>query len=97
MCTALQFQQFFGRNLDLDDSYEEKVTITPRNYVFKFRHQKEMKNHFALIGMAYTQDNYPLYYDATNEHGLSMAGLNFPQNAQYFPLAADKENLAPFK
>lgn len=56
-----------------------------------------MKNHFALIGMAYTQDNYPLYYDATNEHGLSMAGLNFPQNAQYFPLAADKENLAPFK
>ena len=38
---------------------------------------------FALIGMAYICDDYPLYYDATNEKGLSMAGLNFPGNAVY--------------
>lgn len=97
MCTALQYNKFFGRNLDLDYSYEEKVTITPRNYVFKFRHQKNIEKHYAMIGMAFTQDNYPLYYDASNEYGLSMAGLNFPNNAQYGDLDAHKDNIAPFE
>ena len=36
-----------------------------------------------MIGMAKVEQNYPLYYEATNEKGLSMAGLNFPGNADY--------------
>ncbi|MDO4721023.1 MAG: linear amide C-N hydrolase, partial [Peptostreptococcaceae bacterium] len=94
MCTALQYNKYFGRNLDLDYSYEEKVTITPRNYVFNFRHQESIEHHYAMIGMAFTQDDYPLYYDATNEYGLSMAGLNFPNNAKYFELDGEKDNIA---
>ena len=36
-----------------------------------------------MLGMAYTVEDYPLYYDAANEAGLCMAGLNFVQNAHY--------------
>jgi len=32
-----------------------------------------------MIGMAYVVDDYPLFYDATNEKGLSIAGLKFPR------------------
>lgn len=27
------------------------------------------ESHFAMVGMAYIADGYPLYYDATNEKG----------------------------
>lgn len=47
--------------------------------------------------MAAVIDNYPLYYDATNEHGLSMAGLNFPGNAVYLPPKKDYDNITPFE
>jgi choloylglycine hydrolase len=47
--------------------------------------------------MATVSDGYPLYYDATNEKGLSIAGLNFPDNAVYFPKSESKENVAPFE
>lgn len=40
---------------------------------------------------------YPLYFDATNEKGLSMAGLNFPENADYKELVEGKDNIAPFE
>ena len=33
-----------------------------------------MPRHYAIIGMAHLAGGYPLYYDATNEAGLSMAG-----------------------
>lgn len=97
MCTALQYDKYFGRNLDLDYSYKEKVTITPRNFVFNFINKNSIKNHYAIIGMAYTLENYPLYYDATNEFGLSMAGLNFPNNAFYFDKIENKDNIASFE
>lgn len=100
MCTAISFltkEHYFGRNLDLEYSYNETVTITPRNFAFHFRHEESFKNHYALIGMAYVQDNYPLYYDATNEKGLSMAGLNFPENADYKPIASGRDNITPFE
>lgn len=89
MCTAITYKtqdHYFGRNLDLEFSYHETVTITPRNYEFFFRMMPPMSTHYACIGMAYVVDNFPLYYDATNEMGLSMAGLNFPGNAYYQPL-----------
>ena len=36
-----------------------------------------------MIGMAYVAEDYPLYYDAVNEKGVGMAGLNFVGNAVY--------------
>ncbi len=100
MCTAITYKtkdHYFGRNLDMEYSYQEMITITPRNYVFCFRKMGEMKCHFAMIGMAYIVEEYPLYYDATNEKGLSIAGLNFPQNAEYMPFCEGKDNVTPFE
>ena len=100
MCTAVTFHtrdHYFGRNLDLEYSYHETVTITPRNYSLQFRNGTVLKTHYAMIGMAMVADNYPLYYDATNEKGLSMAGLNFPGNAVFPPAKAQADNIAPFE
>ena len=100
MCTAVSFKtkdNYFGRNLDYECSYHETVTITPRNYAFAFRAMGSLKTHYAMIGMAFVQEDYPLYYDATNEKGLSMAGLNFPSNAVYLPKNISKDNITPFE
>ncbi len=100
MCTAITYKtkdHYFGRNLDLEYSYKETVTITPRNYPFSFRKMGWLSAHYAMIGMAYVVDNYPLYYDATNEKGLSMAGLNFPGNAVYPEYQENKDNITPFE
>ena len=100
MCTAISLSNqnhYFGRNLDLEYAYKETVVITPRNFPLTFRHQNTFSTHYALIGMAYICDNYPLYYDATNEAGLSMAGLNFPADACYFPFRNNRDNITPFE
>ncbi len=100
MCTAITFKtknHYFGRNLDLEFSYLETVTITPRNYPFNFKLVNNIISHYAIIGMAFVCNDYPLYYDATNEKGLSMAGLNFPNNAYYFKKKNNKNNVAPFE
>lgn len=100
MCTAVSYKtkdHYFGRNLDLERSYKETVTITPRNYPFHFRKIPPMTNHSAMIGMASVIDNFPLYYEGTNEHGLSIAGLNFPGNAVYLPEKKGSYNIAPFE
>lgn len=100
MCTAVTFvtdDHYFGRNLDLDFSYNETVTITPRDFVFTFRKMANLTHHYGLIGMATVVDNYPLYYEATNEKGLSMAGLNFPDNAVFYPEITGKDNISPFE
>lgn len=100
MCTAITYysrDHYFGRNLDLEYSYRETVTVTPRNYPFGFRKAGEITSHYAMIGMAYVAEGYPLYYDAINEKGLGMAGLNFPQNACYKQEMTGKDNVAPFE
>ena len=100
MCTAVTYNtknHYFGRNLDLEYSYKETVTITPRNYPFKFRRAGNINSHYAMIGMAYVANNYPLYYDAINEKGVGMAGLNFPTNADYKNEEDNKDNIAPFE
>ena len=100
MCTAVTYlsgDHYFGRNLDLEYSYQETVTVTPRNFTFPFRKAAPMHSHYAMIGMAMLSNNYPLYYDATNEHGLSMAGLNFPGNAVYQPEKSGCDNITPFE
>lgn len=100
MCTAITLtthDHYFGRNLDLEYSYIETITITPRNFPFAFRQKDTLYQHYSMIGTAFVQDNYPLYYDASNEKGLSMAGLNFPENAYYFPPQEEKDNIAPYE
>lgn len=100
MCTAATYRtkdHYFGRTLDYEVSYGEEVVVTPRNFPFHFRHMDDLSRHYAIIGMATVAGEYPLYYDATNEKGLSMAGLNFPGNADYKPLAEGKDNVATFE
>ena len=101
MCTAATYQTkdfYFGRTLDYEFSYGDEITVTPINYPFTFRDSGEMlDNHYALIGMAHVAGNYPLYYDAINEKGLGMAGLNFVGNAVYREKAEDKSNVAQFE
>jgi len=100
MCTAICYRNntsYFGRNLDIPRGYGERVVITPRKYEVKMRCEKPIKTHYAMIGMATVVDNFPLYYEATNEKGLSMAGLNFPENAVYYNIAKEKNNVAPFE
>ena len=86
MCTAATYQTkdfYFGRTLDYEFSYGDEVTVTPRNYPLAIRNGEDLKNHYAIIGMAHVAGDYPLYYDAMNEKGLCMAGLNFVGNAAY--------------
>lgn len=100
MCTAATYKTkdfYFGRTLDYDFSYGETVTVTPRRYKFKFRNTGELNEHYALIGMAHIADGYPLYYDAVNEKGLGMAGLNFVGNAWYGERLPERDNIATFE
>lgn len=100
MCTAATYKTkdfYFGRTLDYEFSYGDEVTITPRNYLFHFRKEGVMESHYAMIGMAHVVEDFPLYYDAINEKGLGMAGLNFVGNAFYREEAEEKENVAQFE
>lgn len=119
MCTAISLttkNHYFGRNLDLDRSYGEEVCVMPRGFPLIFRKAERKERHYAIIGMATVVDKdekqsyaeyggLPLFYDATNEHGLSAAGLNFPKNAYYPPCQSDltenkneeKKSVAPFE
>lgn len=101
VCTAVTYQSehcYFGRNLDLHYSYDERITITPRNFPFHFKTAGlSLDRHYAMIGMATTIDGYPLYYEASNEKGVSMAGLNFPGNAIFKPFDESKTNISPYE
>ena len=100
MCTCINLKtkdSYFGRNLDLECKFGEKVVTTPRNYEFKLRKEEVLKTKYAIIGMATVVDNYPLYADATNEKGLSIAGLYFPDYAQYQDEIKGKINITPFE
>lgn len=100
MCTAATYKTkdfYFGRTLDYDFSYGDEITVTPRHYSFRFREKGCMDTHFAIIGMAHVTENYPLYYDAVNEKGLGMAGLNFVGNAFYRKKEEGKDNITQFE
>lgn len=95
MCTCINLKtkdQYFGRNLDLEYRFNEKVVITPRNY-----NVKNIDIKYAMIGMATVSDDYPLYAEAANEKGLAMAGLYFPNNAYYNEPMKNKINLASYE
>lgn len=100
MCTAATYMTkdfYFGRTLDLDFSYGDEVVITPRNFSFRFRNMGVMHSHYAMIGMAHVVEDVPLYYEAVNEKGLGIAGLNFIGNAHYNEAEEGKYNVAPFE
>ncbi len=97
MCTAIAFHGLFGRTLDLEWSLNEQVTVTPRHFPLPMRHLPTLDRHYAFMGMAHVEAGFPLYYDGMNEHGLAMAGLNFPHSAYYPPLHPGQVNLAPFE
>ncbi len=100
MCTAATYKTkdfYFGRTLDYEISYGDQVVITPRNYPFRLRNGETLKSHYAMIGMACVMQDYPLYYDAVNEKGLGVAGLNFVGNAHYGKSMEDRNNLAQFE
>lgn len=103
MCTGLRFTDadgnlFYGRNLDVESSYGEKIMVTPRNYELPYKFLENTKTTKALIGMGIMAGDYPMYFDACNENGLGIAGLNFP-NFAYFPKdpVAGKTNMAPYE
>ena len=100
MCTAATYKTkdfYMGRTLDYEFSYGDEVTVTPRNYPFDFRHMGKIDTHYAIIGMAHVAGNYPLYYDAINEKGIGMAGLNFVGNAVYQEVEEGRENVAQYE
>ena len=100
MCTAIccdNGQCYFGRNLDLEYNYSEAVTITPRNFPFEFSNGDVDKNHYAMIGIAYVADGYPLYYDGVNEKGVAMAGLSFQGFACYNEPCGGMDNIASYE
>ncbi len=102
MCTAATFKtrdHYFGRTLDNDCSYGEEIAVTPRRFPLNFRNIGVINDHFAMIGTAHVSDGYPLYYEAVNERGLGMAGLNFVGNAKYkeYLPGVGKDNIAVYE
>ncbi len=100
MCTAVSYKtkdHYFGRNLDLERGYDERIVITPENYVFSFRYMPSLERHYSMIGMAAVINDYPLYFEATNSEGLSVAGLNFPENSVYNDFCQGKDNITSFE
>lgn len=103
MCTSLSLPtpdgyKLFGRTLDLDTHFGERVILTPKGYPFCFGGGYPQTHHYAMLGMAAEAEGYPLYAEAMNEAGLCIAGLRFAGNAAY----ADRPetgwlNLAPWE
>lgn len=58
MCTASTYKTkdfYFGRTLDYDFSYGEEITVTPRNFVFRYSSMGTMEKHYAMIGIAHIE------------------------------------------
>ena len=100
MCTAATYQTkdfYFGRTLDYEFSYGDEIVVTPRKFPLDFCHMGKCDAHYGMIGMAHVADGYPLYYDAVNEKGVGMAGLNFVGNAVYQKVEEGRENVAQYE
>ncbi len=100
MCTAISLfseSLYFGRTLDFDFTYPCQVVITPRSFPLRLLREETLYRHYAMIGMAYLRDSFPLYYDGMNEEGLCIAGLNFEGNAYYSKEKAGSVNIASFE
>ena len=99
MCTAISCNNghfYFGRTLDYEVRFGESIVIMPRHFPLPDDYRQTNSDHYAIIGMAHVAKGYPLYYDAVNEKGLAMAGLNFVGFAKYGKPLPGKENIASF-
>ena len=100
MCTAVTYTGnhfYFGRNLDYEFGYGQRVLVIPRNYPISFRHASTKDSHYAIIGMGIVENGYPHLFDGMNEKGIAMAGLNFVGNAYYHPVKEGKTNIAQYE
>lgn len=100
MCTAITYQPrelYMGRSLDYEASYGEELVVLPRRFPLRFRHGGGSEQGYAILGTAHVADGYPLYYDAVNEKGLGIAGLNFVGNAHYAAPQDGRQNVAQFE
>jgi len=58
MCTCINLKtkdNYFGRNLDLEYRFYEKVVVTPRNYEFKLKAKESFKTKYAMYQKNRTQ------------------------------------------
>ena len=92
MCTGIRFtdaagNMYFGRNLDWTQGYGERVVVTPAAAAVPsaFDRPDDLGAAEArtVIGMGIVVGGIPLYFDCGNDAGLAVAGLNFPQSADY--------------
>ena len=100
MCTSIAYHGngfCFGRNMDIEYSFGERLIVCGRRFPFNFRCANTILEHNAIIGVGTVIDGYPLYADAMNERGLCIAGLNFPGYA-HFPKDSDSRlKIAPYE
>lgn len=103
MCTGVRFNDaagnmYLGRNLDWCVGYGQGIVITPRGKSVPSPFQGTIKPKYAVIGMAITVGDVPLYFDVYNEAGLGIAGLNFPGYCGYAPDAIEgTTNIAAYE
>ncbi len=100
MCTAINDTakyHLFGRTLDVEESFDENVVISPRKLPFSFIHEGKCTDHLAIIGAAHIKDGTPLYYDGMNEKGLCATALRFPELTVYHNKKPNCKNLASFE
>lgn len=101
MCTAINKQinnnHYFGRNLDLNYPFKESIIVVHSHHPLNFKKVPSLLTHHTIYGIGIVKDNYPFYFDCSNEYGLSFAGLNFPGNAYFYPVDENKINIAPYE
>ena len=89
MCTALSLtakdgSHLFGRNMDIEYSFNQSIIFIPRNFkCVNKSNKKELTTKYAVLGMGTIFDDYPTFADGMNEKGLGCAGLNFPVYVSY--------------
>ena len=93
MCTAVTFNtkdnSYFGRNMDIDYSFNQSVQLLPKGYKTRLvADDREIELKTPIMGMGTEIFNTVAFAEGFNGAGLACAGLNFPDYAQY-----TKENI----
>lgn len=89
MCTGLALEtkdglHLFGRNMDIEYSFNQSIIFIPRNFkCVNKSNKKELTTKYAVLGMGTIFDDYPTFADGMNEKGLGCLGLNFPVYVSY--------------
>ncbi len=101
MCTVLTYAKnnfkLVGRNLDVDRRYGESFITVSRGERLHLRSGDTLTMRESVRGMGVYIDGYPMLFDAVNESGLFIAGLNFVGSAAFLDPVAGKCALAPYE